>query len=66
MGEVDGKKIGCTVSLLVSKLLPFASLYPNICLFSQKYYVLFAFNPQCLFFYLDVSWKRLEVFLEEA
>lgn len=30
MGEVDGKKIGCTVSLLVRKLFLFSSLQPNV------------------------------------
>lgn len=58
MGEVDGKKIGCTVSLLVSKPVPFSSSHADIC-FLQKHCVLSGVNPQCVFIWMCLRrvWK---------
>lgn len=47
VGEVDGKKIGCTVSLLVSTPRPSPQSLAFVVL--QKYCVLFGFSPVCFY-----------------
>lgn len=59
MGEVDGKKIGCTVSLLVSNP-DSLSRPPNLCCSPQKYQ-LFVWSRMCALFQ-DVSYQNVKMF----